>query len=442
MIASPSFGWFAIATPLSLRSDAIIGNARAGMRLLFIHQNCPGQYKHLARHLAARPGNEVVFITQSGKPEVPGVRKVEYAPARRPTKDTHFYIRGLEANVLNGQAVARAAATLKQEGFAPDVVCAHPSWGESLYIKDVFPEARLLAFCEFYYRSEGADVGFDPVAPLTLDDRCRVRTKNTTHLLTLETMDWGVSPTRWQRAQYPREFLDRISVIHDGIDVAVAAPDPAAALTLPNGATLTRADEVVTYVARNLEPYRGFPSFMRALPEICRRRPRAQVVIVGGDDVSYGARLPGNRTYRQQMLEEVTIDPARVHFLGYVPYEQYIRVLRVSSVHVYLTYPFVLSWSMMEAMAAECLLVASATPPVLELIEDGRNGLLVDFFSPEEIARRAVEALEGGERWRELRRAARRTILERFELRACLARHIRLIEDVAARRRPQEGAQP
>jgi len=410
------------------------------MRVLFIHQNCPGQYKHLAPRLAVQPGDEVVFITQPGKPDLPDVKKIEYRPARRPTPATRFYFRGLEANVLNGQAVARAAAAAKQAGFVPDAVCAHPSRGESLYIRDVYPDAPLLMFCEIYYRADGADVGFDPEHPATLDDRCRVRTKNTTHLLALESMDRGVSPTRWQRSQYPPEFVDRIAVIHDGIDTAVAAPNANATLTLPDGRSLGRRDEVVTYVARNLEPFRGFPSYMRALAELCPQRPHTQFVIVGGDEVSYGARLPDGETYRERLLKEVSIDPARVHFLGYIPYEQYIRVLQISSAHAYLTYPFVLSWSLLEAMAAECLLVASGTAPVAEVIEDGRNGLLVDFFSPAEIARRVGEALDGGERWRDLRRAARRSIPERYELRDCLQRRLRLIEDVAARRPPWEDA--
>jgi glycosyltransferase involved in cell wall biosynthesis len=412
------------------------------MRILFIHQNCPGQYKHLARRLAAQKGNEVVFITQPGKPNLPGVRKIEYKPSRQPTADTHFYIRGLEANVLNGQAVARAALAARKAGFVPDIVCAHPSWGESLYIKDVYPEAPLLAFCEFYYRAEGADVGFDPEYPATLDDRCRVRTKNTTHLLTLECMDWGVSPTGWQRAQFPREFLDRISTIHDGVDTSVVVADPDAAFALPDGRSLTRGDEVVTYVARNLEPYRGFPSFMRAVAELCRRRPKTQFLVIGGDEVSYGTRLPAGETYRQRLLKEVTIDPERVHFLGYVAYDRFIRALQVSSVHVYLTYPFVLSWSMLEAMAAECLLVASNTAPVTEVITDGRNGLLVDFFSPQQIAERVCEALDGSERFRDIRRAARETILRRYELSDCLARQLRLIEAVAARRPPGDVDAP
>ncbi len=414
----------------------------ASMRILFIHQNCPGQYRHLARRLAAQDGNEVVFITQPGKPNLPGVRKIEYKPARQPAPEMHFYVRGLEANVLNGQAVARVAAAAKKAGFVPDVVCAHPSWGEALYIKDVYPDVPFLAFCEFYYRADGADVGFDPEHPATLDDRCRVRTKNTAHLLTLECMDWGVSPTLWQRAQYPREFADCISVVHDGIDTAVAVADPGAEVALPEGRRLARGDEVVTYVARNLEPYRGFPSFMRAVAELCRRRPKTQFVIVGGDDVSYGARLPPGETYRQRLLKEVAVDPARVHFLGHIAYDRFIRVLQISSVHVYLTYPFVLSWSVLEAMAAECLVVASDTAPVAEVIEDGRNGMLVDFFSHRQIAERVEEALDGGERWDGLRRAARETILRRYELRDCLNRQLRLIEDVAARRRPRDVDAP
>jgi glycosyltransferase involved in cell wall biosynthesis len=245
-------------------------------------------------------------------------------------------------------------------------------------------------------------------------------------------MDRGVSPTAWQRAQYPREFVDRIAVIHDGIDTAVVRPDLQAVLTLPDGRQLSRQDEIVTYVARNLEPYRGFPSFMRAVAELGRRRPRTQFLIAGGDGVSYGARLPNGETYRQRLLAEVAVDPSRVHFLGTIPYRQFVRLLQVSSVHVYLTYPFVLSWSALEAMAAECLLVASDTAPVTEVIEDGRNGLLVDFFSPAAIADRVEEALDGGARWDELRRRARATILERYRLEDCLARHVRLIEDTAA----------
>jgi glycosyltransferase involved in cell wall biosynthesis len=258
------------------------------MNILFIHQNCPGQYKHLAPHVAAVPGNKVAFITQPGKPNVNGVTKVEYKPTRQASPNTHRYIRNFEGFVLNGQGVARAAIQLKKAGFVPDVVCAHPSWGESLFIKDVYPDARLLLFCEFYYRAVGADVGFDPAYPVEIDDLCRVRVKNAAHMLSLESMDWGVSPTEWQRRQYPEWWRKQISLIHDGIDTEVAKPDPAASYTLPDGTVLRAGDEVVTYVARNLEPYRGFPTYMRALEDLCRRRPNARFIIVGGEDHKTG----------------------------------------------------------------------------------------------------------------------------------------------------------
>lgn len=400
------------------------------MRVLFIHQNCPGQYRHLAPRLASQPQNKVVFITQPGKPSIPGVTKIEYKPTRQPSRQTHSYIRNLEAAILNGQAVARAALALKKRGFTPDLVCAHPGWGESLYIKDVYPTTPLLIYCEFYYRPSGSDVDFDPARKVTLDDSCRVRTKNAVNLLSLESCDRGISPTRWQRAQFPKEFIDRIAVIHDGIDTNAASPNPDATFTVPGGLTLTRRDEVVTYVARNLEPYRGFPSFMRALAESCRRRPHCHFLIVGGDGVSYGARLPDGKSYRQKMIEEVAIDPERVHFLGKLPYTKYLSVLHVSSAHVYLTYPFVLSWSMLEAMSAECLVIASDTAPVTEVITDGRNGLLVDFFSPIAIADRVDEVLDHKDRMGEIRRRARQTILERYDLANCLRRQLRLMADL------------
>ncbi len=409
------------------------------MRILFIHQNCPGQYKHLAPLLASRPENEVVFISRARKPNVPGVKKVEYRLKRRPKQSTHHYVRNLESGVLYGQAVARAAMSLKAQGFVPDVVCAHPGWGESLFIKDVYPSARLLNYYEFYYRASGSDVGFDPEETVSMNDCCRVRTKNANQLLGLVAADWGISPTRWQLSQYPGEFHHKMSVIHDGIDIGVAIPKPDAQFTLPSGKTLTKGDEVVTYVARNLEPYRGFPTFMRAVEEICKRRPHCQVLVLGADGVSYGKRLAEGKTYRQQMLAEVTIDPERVHFLGRVAYDSFINALQVSSAHVYLTYPFVLSWSMLEAMSAGCVVVGSDTAPVTEVLKDGENGLLVDFFSPVAVADRVDEILDHEDRMAEMGGRARQTILERYELQACLHRQVRLIEELAAGRTPTVG---
>ncbi len=406
------------------------------MKILFVHQNCPGQYKHLAPALAARKGWDVRFLTRPGKPDVVGVKKVEYELAREPAKETHRYIKNLESAVLYGQAAARAAEKLRQSGFVPDVIVGHAGWGETMYLKDVFPTSRLLGYFEFYYRAYGSDVDFDRDRKVNLDDRARIRTKNAAQFISLEAADWGVSPTIWQKAQLPREFHGKISVIHEGIDTETVKPNAAAGIVLPNGLELKKSDEVVTYVARNLEPYRGFPQFMRAVEEICRRRPQAHVLIVGSDGVSYGRRLPDGQTYREQALKEVEIDPERVHFLGRLSYEHYLKVLQVSSVHVYLTYPFVLSWSMLEAMASECLIVGSDTAPVQEVIRDGENGLLVDFYDPVATAGRVDEVFDHEDRMAGIRTRARRTIVRSYSIDKCLRDQIRMVESLGEGRRP------
>ena len=368
------------------------------MRILFVHQNFPGQYAHLLRHYAADPRNEIVFLTRHANARFAGIRKIVYRASRDAGAKTHPYVRSIEQAVLYGQAVARVALRLKKEGYTPDVMLGHNAWGETLYLKDVFPDAPLLAYFEFYYRASGADVGFDPEYPADLDTRLRVRTLNAVNLMGMEAADRGQSPTAWQRSTYPLRYRDRIAVAHEGVDTARIRPDAQATFVLPDGRTLTRADEVITYAARNLEPYRGFHMFMRALPQILRRRPKAQVLIAGGDEVSYGRRLPPGESYRQKLLAELDgkLDPTRVHFLGRVPHADFIRMLQVSTAHVYLTYPFVLSWSMLEAMAAGCVVIGSATAPVQEVIRDGENGMLVDFFDRQGLAERVAEVL--GER--------------------------------------------
>ena len=405
------------------------------MKVLFVHQNFPGQYGRLATVLAKGPGCEVVALGDlknvKNRPKIPGVKLLAYPTPALATAHTHHYVRPLEGAVRRGQAVARSCLALQKQGFVPDVIYAHPGWGEALFLRDVFPNARLTLYCEFYYQAQGADVGFDPEFPSTPDDVLRVRVKNATSLLSLEAADAGISPTQWQRRMFPREFRNRIEVIHEGVDTDLVKPDAAAELKLADkGVRLTARDEVVTYVARNLEPYRGFHIFMRAVPEIQRRRPHAHILIVGDEGVSYGQALPKGRTYKQKMLDEVgaKIDMSRLHFLGPVPYEMLLRIYQISSVHVYLTYPFVLSWSILEAMAAGCVVVASRTAPVTEVVDDRKNGLLVDFFSPPEIAARVDEVFENPAAMAAIRKQARRTVVERYDLkRVCLPAHLQLL---------------
>ena len=405
------------------------------MKILFVHQNFPGQYLHLARHLGSLPGNQVVFITQRENAFLPGVRNIVYKPHRAITPTIHHYLREMEAAVLNAQEVARIALQLKESGFVPDVMLGHNGWGEIWYLKDVFPHTPLIGYFEFFYRFQGADVGFDASDSTIFDTAPRIRTKNVGNLLALESVDLGQTPTQWQKSLYPLQYQSLLHVVHEGINTEQMAPDFNARLQLPDmELELTLEDEVVTYVARNLEPYRGFTQFMRALPAILAQRPHAHIVIVGGDETSYGHGLPTGQTHKQQMLAELgdQLDLARVHFLGKVPYSTFLKILQVSRVHVYLTYPFVLSWSMLEAMAAGCLLVASRTAPVEEVIRDGENGLLVDFFSPAQIAERVVAVLEAGrEGYADIRQNARRTVIENYDLNTiCLPAQLKLLERV------------
>jgi glycosyltransferase involved in cell wall biosynthesis len=405
------------------------------MRVLFVHQNFPGQYRHVAPALAARPGTEVVALGIHPAPTLPGVHHVRYAVAGRSTPGIHPLAANFETATLRGEAAARAASRLKAEGFSPDVICGHSGWGETLFLKDVWPRARLLTFAEFYYSATGADSGFDPEFPALDGDAFRTRARNAGQLVAFEASDRLVSPTAWQASRIPAVFRDRLSIIHDGIDTDLLRPDPAARIILGRECmSLGAGDEVVTFVNRNLEPYRGYHSFMRALPEILRRRPKARAVIVGGGDTSYGARPPDGRTWREIFLDEVKaeLDLSRVHFVGKIPYRDYVDLLRVSAVHVYLTYPFVLSWSMLEAMALGACVVGSATPPVAEVIRHRENGILVDFFATAAIAEAVVSVLTDPGAVAPLRAAARQTALAYDLRRVCLPAHLRLIEAVAA----------
>lgn len=405
------------------------------MRILFAHQNFPGQYKNLLKHLASERGHELVFLTQRQNYSVRGVKQVVYRPARKPAESTHPYLRSYEAAILNAQAVWRAATKLKREGFRPDILIGHNGWGETLFLKDVFPDVPLLGYFEFFYRPEGSDMDFDPEFPSTADALLRTHILNSGNLVGLEAADRGQTATRWQRDQYPRRYHDMISIVHEGIDTDAVKPDPQAWVALKaRGTKLRHGDEVVTYVARNLEPYRGFHVFMRALPEILRRRPKAHVLIVGGDETSYGSALPKGQTYRKKLLAEVgrDLDLARVHFLGRIPYELFLKVLQVSAAHVYLTYPFVLSWSMLEAMAAGCVVIGSGTSPVEEVIAHGQNGLLVDFFSTRQIADAVDAVIEHPDRMQGIREQARRTIMERYDLATiCLPAQLELVNTLA-----------
>ncbi|MBB6340579.1 glycosyltransferase involved in cell wall biosynthesis [Pseudomonas fluvialis] len=408
------------------------------MRLLFIHQNFPGQYRHLFHRLAHSGEHQVVGMGEQANLarnthgwQLPrNAMLMGYGTPAPAGAHTHAYLRGYEAAIRRGQDWARVALQLKKQGFSPDVVCVHPGWGEALFVREVFPRARVVTFCEFYYQPHGADFDFDPEYPVELNDFCALRIKNSVLNQALLDCDLGMAPTHWQKSVHPRELQHKLAVVHDGIDTRLLQPDPVARFILPDGRALDRSQPVVTFVNRNLEPYRGFHQFMRALPELQRLRPDAEIVIVGGDEVSYGRRVEGG--YRAALLKELDgqLDLTRIHFVGKLPYPDYVRLLQVSAAHVYLTYPFVLSWSMLEAMALGCLVIGSATSPVQEVLVDGENGCLVDFFDPRALAERTAAALENDPSHQYLRQAARETVVRRYDLHdLCLPRQQQLILD-------------
>lgn len=389
------------------------------MRVLIIHQNFPGQFRPMAAEWAKRPGWQVIGIgrdTAPGLPQVPELQLLRYKPNRGANPEQHHYLRKMEDAVLHGQAVARVLLALKRQGFVPDAILAHPGWGETLYAKDVFPDVHLVHYAEWFYNATGADIGFDPEFPVTFDDVARIRTWNALHLLNMQNCDAAISPTQWQKAQHPSAYLNKITVAHEGIDTENLRPDPQAAFKLPTGQVVSAGEPLITYVARNLEPYRGFHSFMRALPQIQKEHPTCQALIVGGDEVSYGSRPQDAKNWRERMLREVGshLDAARTHFLGKIPYADYKKVLQVSSVHVYLTYPFVLSWSMLEAMASGCLVVGSDTAPVREVLVNRSNGLLVPSLKPSPVAASVLQALALRDDSRRLRTAATQSVCAKF----------------------------
>ena len=351
-----------------------------------------------------------------------------YTANRGTTPNVHPWVSDFETKTIRGEACFRAALKLREEGFSPDVIIAHPGWGESLFLKDVWPKAKLGIYSEFFYHPEGADVGFDPeFKGSDPGEVCRLRLKNLNNLLHFEIADAGISPTHWQASTFPEPFRSKITVVHDGIDTAAIAPNPNASLTLDGKLTITRRDEIITFVNRNLEPYRGYHIFMRALPKILAARPKARVLIVGADDVSYGARPPDGRKWKDIFLEEVKgrLDLSRVHFLGTLPYAHFIPLLQLSTVHVYLTYPFVLSWSLLEAMSVGCAIVAGNTQPLREAIRHDETGRLVDFFDIAGLADQVCELLDDPASRARLGANARAFARANYDLKAvCLPRQL------------------
>jgi len=383
------------------------------LKILFLHNNFPAQFGVFGQYLS-KNGWDVVFGTQREGIALPGGKTFQYKPHREVSKTSHPYIATYENAVLNGQAVARAGFKLEAQGYTPDIVVAHSGWGPGLFVKDVWPTAKYVGYFEWYYRGDSPDIMFGGREPNDLDNRLRTRSRNAAINSDLIACDAAICPTEFQKAQFPSDLKNKLTVMHDGIDTDYYAPKKDARLTLPN-LDLSNVDEIITYVARGMEPYRGFPEFMKALEVVLKERPGAHAVIVGEDRVAYGAQLPEGDSYKRRVLEECDLDWDRVHFTGLLPRDQYAQVLEASAVHVYLTVPFVLSWSMMEAMSAGCAIVASDVAPVREIADQAEGALsLVDMVNGESIASGILGVLRDKTVGQDLGVRARRLIEDNY----------------------------
>ncbi|MCF3934261.1 glycosyltransferase [Acuticoccus sp. M5D2P5] len=402
------------------------------MRILFLHNNFPGQYRRIAQHLKSVDGVEMLAGTLKSNAQQFGIRRIDYALHREVTPAIHPMLIVTERAVLTAQAAFQALYSLKKSGWTPDLVCAHSGWGPSLLIKELWPQTKLLSLFEWYYQPRGSDTDF--LEEIDHNVAARAHFKNVPVLLDLASMDWGTSPTEWQRRQFPPHLRHNISVLHEGVDTDFFCPGPARVTV--GDRTFTEDDEVITYVARGMEPYRGFPQFMAAVEKLQKRRPNLHVLIAGQDRTAYGRTREDGKTHREHALATLDLDTSRVHFMGLVPLPTLRDMFRITRAHVYLTVPFVLSWSMLEAMATGAVIVGSKTPPVEELVRHGENGILADFFDVDDIAERIDEILRGDVDCTSLGQVSRRTIVDEYALPHILPRQWAMMQAVANGERP------
>lgn len=398
------------------------------MNILFLHRDFPGQFKYIAPELAKNPLNIVMFITAEDKIQVNCVNKLVYKIQQENLNNSNPYLKDYEESILHGQAAANIAMAMKQKGIKPDIIYGH-SWGSTMFMKDIFPDVPVLCYFEWFGNSEGAAIGFDGDIP-NESYKEKIRFNNAPSLIDLYSCDAGISPTYWQKSQFPKEFHEKIRVIHDGIDTDFCKPDENATFIVQDkNLELSAKDEIITYTTRGMEPFRGFPQFMEAVENLLKKRPNAHFIIGGNDRVCYGEPL-AKGTYKQLMLKKLDIDMSRVHFVGGLTFNEYIKILQISSAHVYLTVPFILSWSILEAMSTECCVIASNTQPVLEVINDNQNGLLFDFYNVNQLVEKIEYALDNQDKIKVIKQNARQTILDKYALKNVLPQQIEYIESL------------
>lgn len=379
------------------------------MQIVFAHQNHPAQFGEFALYLA-RAGWDVLFATASKDAQpLPGCRLIRMSPHREPAEGIHRFAHGMERAMINGQAFANAAMSARARGIRPDVVVAHSSWGSGTFAKAVWPETKLVAYVEWYYTWPHIDATGTEPHSTPEDGRAHALSRNATLLLDLVQADLAICPSRFQADRFPHRLRRNMEVMPDGLDMVRHAPAdepvrPEAASHIPEDA------EILTYATRGMEPHRGFPEFCRALERLQKTRKGLYAIIGGEDRVAYGRQLPEGESWKRRMLAELDLDESRIVWTGPLPRTEYIKLLQSSHCHAYLSVPFVLSWSFLEAMCIACPLVASDTAPVREAATDGAEAVLVDHRDIGALASAIERQLDDRDAARALGKAARARI--------------------------------
>jgi glycosyltransferase involved in cell wall biosynthesis len=400
------------------------------MHILFVHQNFPAQFGHVADYLVRQKGFRCTFASQKSPGQVGGVERIQYHIQGGATERTHYCSRTFENAVWHSHALYEALRA--RPDIRPDLIVAHSGFLSTVFLRELY-DCPIVNYFEYFYRTRDSDMDFRPDFPSPPLNRLRARARNAGLLLDLENCDCGYSPTRWQRDRLPRLFHDKIRVIFDGIDTQLWQPRPGLPRRVGDRA-IPPDMKIVTFVARGMESMRGFDIFMKAANLLARQRPDVVFVVVGEDRICYGGDkdVTGTPSFKEWVLAQDRYDLSRFVFTGLLPTQTLAELFSLSDLHIYLTVPFVLSWSLMDALACGTTVLASDTPPVREMIEHGKNGLLADFFDVEGLARAASQVLDAPGDYRHLGAAGVELVRSRYSLEVCLPQMLRLYEDALA----------
>lgn len=403
------------------------------MHVLFIHQNFPAQFGHIAAYLVQRKGFRSTFVSQQPPGNDGGVERIQYQIRGGATQQTHYCSRSFENAIWHSHGVFEALQA--RPDIKPDLVVGHSGFLSTAFLRELY-DCPIVNYFEYYYHTRGTDMDYRPDFPYPALNHLRARARNAGLLMDLEECDAGYSPTRWQRGLMPRTYRHKLRTIFDGVDTNLWRPQPGLPRSVGERA-LPDDVRIVTYVSRGMESIRGFDIFMKVAKLLCQRRRDVVFVVVGEDRVCYGGDLEftGGQSFKEWVLARDDYDLSRFIFTGLMPIPALAQLFSISDLHVYLTVPFVLSWSLMDALACGATVLASNTAPVREMIEHDRNGLLVDFFDVEGLADAAERVLDAPDEYRRLGQAGADMIRQRYSLEVCLPRMLDLYEEACHARR-------